>query len=58
MAQPRHVDRQRDLFELDDPPIQLCGQRKQWLVPLVQAMLLEILTPPTSKEVGDDEGLL
>ena len=58
MMQPRRASQQRDLFELNDPPIQVCDQQKQRLVPLVQAMLLEILTPPTSKEVGDDEGLL
>jgi hypothetical protein len=56
--QPRRADQQRDLFELNDPPIQLCDQHKQRLVPLVQAMLLEILTPTTNKEVGDDEGPL
>lgn len=55
MVQPKCSDQQRDLFELNDPPVQLCVQIKQQLVPLVQAMLLEILTPPTSKEVGDDE---
>jgi len=55
MVQPKCADRQRDLFGLNDPPVQLCVQIKQQLVPLVQAMLLEILTPTTSKEVGDDE---
>jgi hypothetical protein len=54
----RHADRQRDLFELNNPPIQLCDQYKQRLVPLVQAMLLEILVPTISKEVGDDKGQL
>ena len=58
MMQPRRTDKQRDLFESSDPPIQLCDQHKQRLVPLVQSMLLEILTPTASKEVGDDEGQL
>lgn len=52
----RRADQQRDLFEANDPPIQLCDQHRHRLLPLVQAMLLEILTPTTSKEVGDDEG--
>ena len=56
--QPRHACQQRDLFELNDPPVQLCDQHKQRLVPLVQAMLLEILTPTASKEVGNDEDQL
>ncbi len=56
--QPGHAGQQRDLFELNDPPVQLCDQHKQRLVPLVQAMLLAILAPTTSKEVGDDEDQL
>ena len=56
--QPRCTDQQRDLFEANDPPIQLCDQHKQRLMLLVQAMLLEILTPTISEEVGDDENQL
>ena len=56
--QPRRADQQRDLFEANDPPIQLCDQHKQRLVLLVQVMLLEILTPAMSEEVGDDEDQL
>jgi hypothetical protein len=56
--QPRRADQQRDLFEANDPPIQLCDQHKQRLVLLVQVMLLEILTPTISEEVGDDEDQL
>jgi hypothetical protein len=56
--QARCADQQRDLFDVNDPPIQLRDPHKQRLLPLVQAMLLEILTPTTSKEVGDDEGQL
>jgi hypothetical protein len=56
--QSRCADQQRDLFEANDPPIQLCDQHKQPLMLLVQAMLLEILTPTISEEVGDDEDRL
>ena len=56
--QPRRADQQRDLFEANDPPFQLCDQHKQRLVLLVQVMLLEILTPTISEEVGDDEDQL
>jgi hypothetical protein len=55
---PRCATQQRDLFDVNDPPIQLRDPHKQRLLPLVQAMLLEILTPTTSKEVGNDEGQL
>lgn len=55
---PRSADGQRDLFDVNDPSIQLRDPHKQRLLPLVQAMLLEIVTPKMSKEVGDDEGQL
>jgi hypothetical protein len=54
--QPKYANHQRDLFEANDPPIRLCDQQKQRLMLLVQAMLLEVLTPTISEEVGDDEG--
>jgi hypothetical protein len=54
----RRTDQQRDLFDASDPPIPLGDPHKQRLLPLVQAMLLETLTPTTSQEVGDDEGQL
>jgi hypothetical protein len=53
--QPRCADQQKDLFEANDPPVQLCEQHKQRLV---QVMLLEILAPTISKGVGDDEDQL
>ena len=56
--QARRADQQRDLFEANDPPVQLCDQHKQRLVLLVQVMLLEILMPTISGEVGDDEDQL
>jgi hypothetical protein len=54
--QRKRADHQRDLFEANDPPIRLCDQHKPRLMLLVQAMLLEVLTPPISEEFGDDEG--
>ncbi len=54
--QRKWADHQRDMFEADDPPIRLCDLNKQRLMLLVQAMLLEVLTPTISEEVGDDEG--
>ena len=54
--QRKRAAHQRDQFEANDPPIRLCDQHKQRLMLLVQAMLLEVLTPPISEEVGDDEG--
>jgi len=56
--QARRADQQRDLFEANDPPIQLCDQNKQRLVLLVRTLLLEILMPTISGEVGDDEDQL
>jgi hypothetical protein len=55
MVKPKRANHQRDLFEASDPPILLCDQHRPRLLPLVQAMLLEILTPTAGKEVGDDE---
>jgi hypothetical protein len=52
----RRAYQQRDLFEADDPPIELSVQQRLQLLPLVQAMLAEITSPTTSEEVGDDEG--
>jgi hypothetical protein len=51
----KHVNQQPDFFEANDPPIKLSGDQKRRLMPLLQAMLSEIMTP-TSEEVGDDEG--
>jgi hypothetical protein len=51
----KRADHQRDLFETNDPPIQLCDQHKHRLLPLVQVMLLEILAPTSSKGGDDDE---
>lgn len=54
----KRVDQPRDLFETSEAPAQLCDQHKQGVMQLVQVMLLEILLPMTSKEVGGDEGQL
>jgi hypothetical protein len=56
MMKAMRTEQQRDLFEVNDPPIILCEQHKHRLLPLVQAMLLEILTPVANKEVSHDEG--
>jgi hypothetical protein len=58
MMRPRRADQPRDLFESSEAPTQLCDQHKHRLMQLVQAMLLEILPPMTSKEVSGDEGQL
>jgi hypothetical protein len=52
---PKRANQQRDLFEVNDPPVQLCDQHRRRLLPLMQVMLLEILAPTASKEVDDDE---
>jgi hypothetical protein len=56
MMKAMRAEQQRDLFEVNDPPITLCEQHKHRLLPLVRAMLLEILTPVTGEEVSHDEG--
>ena len=56
MMKAMRVEQQRDLFEENDPPIILCEQHKHRLLPLVQAMLLEILAPVASEELSRDKG--
>jgi hypothetical protein len=58
MMRPKRVDQPRDLFESSEAPTRLCDQHKQRVMQLVQVMLLEVLLPMTSKEVGDDEAQL
>ena len=55
---PRRSDQPRDLFEPTEAPTQLCDLHRQRVMQLVQVMLLEILLPIASKEVGGDEGQL
>ncbi len=52
------ADQPRDLFEPTEAPTRLCDQNKQQVMQLVQVMLLEILLPMASKEVGGDDGQL
>ena len=51
----RRAHQQRDLFEADDPPVELSREQKHRLLPLLQAMLTEIMTLTSEEEVGDDE---
>jgi len=51
----RPVHQQRDLFEPDDPPIEISFEQRCRLLPLLRAMLTEIMTPTASEEVGDDK---
>lgn len=51
----RPVHQQRDLFEADDPPIEISFEQRCRLLPLLRAMLTEIMTPTASEEVGDDK---
>jgi hypothetical protein len=54
-----HLHRQqRDLFEPNKPPVILDRDDRLKLVPLVQALLTESLTPPpptSTEEAGDDQ---
>jgi hypothetical protein len=47
---------QQDRFEEEEPPIALSFEQRLRLLPLVQAMLAEILTLTTGKEASDDQG--
>ena len=58
MMRSKRMDQPRDLFESSEAPTQLYDQHKRRVMQLVQVMLLEILLPMTSKEVGGDEGQL
>jgi hypothetical protein len=51
------VERHPDLFEKSDPPMIMLPDQRQQLVPLIQSMLIEIVTTSSAakKEVGDDE---
>ena len=47
---------QQELFEEEKPPIALSFDQRLRLLPLVQAMLAEILTISASEEASDDQG--
>ena len=53
-SKPDH--QQQELFEEEKPPIALSFDQRLRLLPLVQAMLAEILTISASEEASDDQG--
>jgi hypothetical protein len=54
----RSAHRQRELFEEDKAPIELSPDLKRRVLPLLQAMMIEILTPTARVEVDSDEDQL
>ena len=48
------VNHQPDLFEDDEPPIQLTTAQRDRLTTLVQALLTEIAVALAAGEAGDD----
>jgi hypothetical protein len=48
-------ERQRDLFESNEPPIRLPLDQVKSLVEMVRALLIEISVTSKVKEPGDDE---
>lgn len=47
---------QQELFEEEEPPIALSFEQRLQLLPLVQAMLAEIVTTSAGEEASDDQG--
>jgi hypothetical protein len=47
---------QQELFEEEEPPIALSFEQRLQLLPLVQAMLAEIVTISADEEACDDKG--
>ena len=47
---------QQELFEEEEPPIALSLEQRLQLLPLVQAMLAEIVTISAGEEASDDQG--
>jgi hypothetical protein len=47
------IHRPRDLFEAEEPPMVLSAVQKSQMLPLLQAMLIEVST--ASQEADDDE---
>ncbi len=50
-------NRQRNLFEIEDPPTTLPVERRAKLLPLLQALLMEMLTDDAAavEEDGHDQ---
>ena len=49
------IHRPRDLFEAEEPPTSLSPIQKSQMLPLLQAMLIEVCTAATVREAGGDE---
>jgi hypothetical protein len=47
--------RLRDLFEAADPPTALSADQKSRMLPLIQAMLIEVFTATAVEEADSDE---
>ena len=49
------IHRPRDLFEEEEPPTALSPIQKSQMLPLLQAMLIEVSTATTGGEADGDE---
>ena len=49
------IHRLRDLFEAEEPPTTLSPVQKSRMLPLIQAMLIEVSTATAVEEAGCDE---
>ena len=49
------IHRPRDLFEAEEPPMVLSAVQKSQMLPLLQAMLIEVSTATAVQEADDDE---
>jgi hypothetical protein len=47
--------RPRDLFEAGEPPTAISPAQKSQMLPLIQAMLIEVFTATAVKEADGDE---
>jgi hypothetical protein len=47
---------QQELFEEEEPPIALSFEQRLRVLPLVRAMLAEIVTISAGEEASDDQG--
>ena len=49
------IHRPRDLFEAEEPPMVLSAVQKSQMLPLLQAMLIEVSTATAVREADYDE---
>jgi hypothetical protein len=49
------IHRSRDLFEAEEPPTSLSPTQRRQMLPLLQAMLIEVSTAATVGEADCDE---